>query len=46
MLVWAGLIEAFVSQYHQPVIPYALKIGFGICELAALAAFLFLAGRE
>ncbi len=46
MLVWAGLIEAFVSQYHQPVIPYALKIGFGICELAALAAFLLLAGRE
>jgi uncharacterized membrane protein SpoIIM required for sporulation len=40
MLVWAGLIEAFVSQYHQPVIPYGLKIGFGCCELIALAAFL------
>ncbi len=46
MLVWAGLVESFVSQYHQPVIPYALKIGFGVCELAALSAFLGLAGRE
>jgi uncharacterized membrane protein SpoIIM required for sporulation len=46
MLIWAGIIESFVSQYHQPVIPYGLKIGFGICELLALAAFLGLAGRE
>lgn len=46
MLVWAGFVEAFISQYHQPVIPYGLKIGFGICELAGLAAFLSLAGRE
>jgi uncharacterized membrane protein SpoIIM required for sporulation len=46
MLVWAGLVEAFISQYHQPVIPYSLKIGFGVCELLALAAFLGWAGRE
>lgn len=46
LLVWAGVVEAFVSQYHQPVIPYGLKIGFGICELIALAAFLGWAGRE
>jgi uncharacterized membrane protein SpoIIM required for sporulation len=46
MLVWAGMVEAFVSQYHQPVLPYALKIGFGVCELAALAAFLGWTGRE
>jgi uncharacterized membrane protein SpoIIM required for sporulation len=46
MLVWAGLIEAFISQYHQPVIPYGLKIAFGICELLALAGFLGWAGRE
>ena len=46
MLVWAGLIEAFVSQYHQPVIPYGLKIAFGVCELLALAGFLGWAGRE
>jgi uncharacterized membrane protein SpoIIM required for sporulation len=46
LLVWAGTVESFVSQYHQPVIPYALKIGFGACELIALAAFLGLAGRS
>jgi uncharacterized membrane protein SpoIIM required for sporulation len=46
MLIWAGLVESFVSQYHQPVLPYALKIGFGACELLALTAFLTLAGRE
>jgi uncharacterized membrane protein SpoIIM required for sporulation len=45
LLVWAGLIEAFVSQYHQPVIPYSLKIAFGVCELAVLAIFLSAAGR-
>lgn len=46
LLVWAGLVEAFISQYHQPVIPYSLKIGFGVCEMLALAAFLGWAGRE
>jgi uncharacterized membrane protein SpoIIM required for sporulation len=46
MLVWAGIVESFVSQYHQPVLPYALKIAFGCCELAALASFLAFAGRE
>ena len=45
LLVWAGMVEGFISQYHQPVLPYALKIGFGICELAVLAGFLALAGR-
>jgi uncharacterized membrane protein SpoIIM required for sporulation len=46
LLVWAGLVEAFVSQYHQPVIPYALKIAFGLCEMAALTLYLGWAGRE
>jgi uncharacterized membrane protein SpoIIM required for sporulation len=46
LLVWAGMVEAFVSQYHQPVLPYALKIAFGICQAAALAGFLGWAGRE
>jgi uncharacterized membrane protein SpoIIM required for sporulation len=46
LLIWAGAVEAFVSQYHQPVIPYGLKIGFGVCELAALTLFLGWAGRE
>jgi len=46
LLVWAGLVEAFISQYHRPVLPYSLKIGLGVCELAALTAFLNWAGRE
>lgn len=40
MLVWAGIIESFVSQYHQPVIPYPVKIAFGSVELALLIWFL------
>jgi uncharacterized membrane protein SpoIIM required for sporulation len=46
LLVWAGTVESFISQYHQPVIPYAAKIAFGLCELAALTLFLGWAGRE
>ena len=45
LLVWAGLVEAFVSQYHQPVLPYGLKIAFGTLELLALSIFLARAGR-
>lgn len=40
MLVWAGLVESFVSQYHQPVLPYWVKISFGIAELALLIFWL------
>lgn len=46
MLVWAGIVEAFLSQYHEPVLPYAVKITFGCNELAALSWYLFRAGRE
>lgn len=45
MLVWAGIIEAFMSQYHEPVLPYSVKIAFGTVEIIALAAFLALGGR-
>ena len=45
LLVWAGLIEAFFSQYHEPVLPYSLKIAFGVLQLAGLAAFLGFSGR-
>jgi uncharacterized membrane protein SpoIIM required for sporulation len=45
MLVWAGTVEAFISQTHQPVLPYAVKIAFGVVEASALAAYLTLAGR-
>ena len=45
MLVWAGVVEAFLSQYHQPVIPYSLKIAFGFLELALLVGYLKFAGK-
>ena len=40
LLVFAGLVEGFVSQYHKPLLPYGLKIGFGLLELSALVLFL------
>jgi uncharacterized membrane protein SpoIIM required for sporulation len=46
MLVWAGFVEAFFSQYHEPVLPYAAKMAFGASEFAALALYLAVAGRE
>ena len=46
MLVWAGLIEAFFSQYHEPVLPYWLKISFGAVQLTALVALLAVCGRS
>jgi uncharacterized membrane protein SpoIIM required for sporulation len=46
LLVWAGFIEAFLSQYHEPVIPYAFKIGFGLTELILLFTFLFKSGSQ
>lgn len=44
LLVWAGLVEAFVSQYHEPVVPYGLKIAFGLLEALLLAMFLARSG--
>ncbi len=46
LLVWAGLIEAFFSQYHYPLIPYEVKVLFGLVELLILAAFLKLGGGK
>ena len=46
MLVWAGIIEAFVSQLHEPVIPYWSKIAFGCVEFIVLVVFAAFAGRE
>ncbi len=44
MLVWAGIVESFLSQYHEPVIPYGAKITFGLLEAALLTLFLTRAG--
>ena len=45
MLVWAGMVEAFFSQFHKPVLPYALKIAFGFVELVLLFMYLGWSGR-
>ncbi len=45
LLVWAGLVEGFFSQYHEPVLPYPVKIAFGLVELILLTAFLARGGR-
>ena len=46
MLIWAGIVEAFFSQYHEPVIPYDAKIIFGVIELIALILFFGLSGKS
>lgn len=46
LLVWAGFVEAFLSQYHEPVIPYAVKITFGLVELVILCLFLSKSGTK
>jgi uncharacterized membrane protein SpoIIM required for sporulation len=46
MLLWAGFVESFLSQYHEPVLPYPLKIGFGCVELTLLISFLAFSGRR
>jgi len=46
LLVWAGIIEAFFSQYHEPAMPYGVKIGFGLLELLLLCGYLGLSGRK
>jgi uncharacterized membrane protein SpoIIM required for sporulation len=46
LLVWAGFVEAFLSQYHEPVIPYMAKIAFGLVELVLLFLFLGRSGLK
>ena len=46
LLVWAGFVEAFLSQYHEPVIPYSGKIAFGVVELILLFLFLARSGSK
>jgi uncharacterized membrane protein SpoIIM required for sporulation len=46
LLIWAGIIESFFSQYHEPYLPYWVKIGFGATQLFLLYFYLFRAGRS
>ncbi len=45
MLVWAGIVESYLSQYHEPAIPYWLKISFGGVEGCLLVLYFSFAGR-
>src|SRR6266571_3074619 len=44
LLVWAGFVEAFLSQYHEPIVPYDAKIAFGAIELVLLCLYLAKSG--
>jgi uncharacterized membrane protein SpoIIM required for sporulation len=40
LLIWAGVIESFLSQHHEPAVPYAAKIAFGAVQLVILGWWL------
>jgi uncharacterized membrane protein SpoIIM required for sporulation len=46
LLVWAGIVESFLSQIHEPRLPYSAKIALGVVELLALSLFLARGGRR
>jgi uncharacterized membrane protein SpoIIM required for sporulation len=46
MLVWAGIMEAFFSQHHAPVLPYAFKVAVAAAELVLLTMYLLLIRRK
>jgi uncharacterized membrane protein SpoIIM required for sporulation len=46
LLVWAGMMEAFFSQHHAPVLPYGFKVAVGAAELLLLTIYLLLVGRR
>ena len=46
MMIWAGIIESFMSQYHEPVLPYWVKIAFGVLEVIGLVWLLNVCGRK
>jgi uncharacterized membrane protein SpoIIM required for sporulation len=46
LLIWSGFVESYISQYHEPALPYNLKIAFGLTVSAVLWIYLFLGGRK
>jgi uncharacterized membrane protein SpoIIM required for sporulation len=46
MLVWAGIIESFLSQYHEPIISYEAKIIFGLIQLFGIIGYFTFMGRK
>lgn len=45
LLVWAGIVESFFSQFHWPVVPYWFKISFAVIEFILLVYYLAFAGK-
>ena len=45
MLTWAGIMEAFFSQHHEPELPYGFKVAVAVAELALLTLYLLFTGR-
>jgi hypothetical protein len=39
-------MEAFFSQHHAPVLPYAFKVAVAAAELVLLTIYLLLIGRR
>ena len=46
LMFWAGIIEAYFSQYHEPVLPYWLKISFGSLQFMGLVWYLMFCKRK
>lgn len=46
MLTWAGIMEAFFSQHHEPALPYEFKIAVAVAELVLLAIYLLVIGQR
>jgi uncharacterized membrane protein SpoIIM required for sporulation len=45
LLLVAGIIEGTISQIHEPVLPYELKLTFAGCLGLLLCSYVLLAGR-
>jgi len=45
ILILAGMIEGTISQMHEPVMPYPLKLAFAVVVGLAVWAYLLFAGR-
>lgn len=46
MLTWAGVMEAFFSQHHEPELPYGFKVAVAVAELVLLTVYLLVIGRR
>ncbi len=46
MLLWAGIIEAFMSQVHEPIVTYQSKIIFGVLEGILLISWLCMSRKS